>query len=204
MTSLFSRLRPVAVAIGMAACAMGAQAANLVGNGSFEQGALGIGSFSDWQTTLPDALTFVDSSGQTGMQAGQASDGLWSAYFGSTSDTGGATIAQSLATVAGQTYVLSFDVANDNAGMGASDALSVQANGATLLSFANLGDQGYAHQSVSFTASGSTLLSFTAYNDNGYLQLDNVSVTAVPEPDGLWIAATGLAALALTAYRRKA
>jgi hypothetical protein len=49
---------------------------NLVTNGSFEQGTLGIGSFQGWQTNLGDISTFVDSGGLTGPHYGEASDGL--------------------------------------------------------------------------------------------------------------------------------
>jgi hypothetical protein len=158
--------------------------ANLVVNGSFEQGTAGIGSFSGWQTTLGDAATFVDSSGQSGPHPGQASDGLWSAYFGSTLASGGSSISQMLVTAIGQTYVLSFDIANDNGGGAAANAFSASIGAGVVKSFAGLGVQDYVHTLVSFTAtSASTLLSFSAYNDNGYLQLDKVAVTAaVPEP----------------------
>src|ERR1700744_6264009 len=79
---------------------------NLVTNGSFEQGTLGIGRFTGWTTNLGDISPFVDS--------GDASDGIWSAYFGSTAVDGGASISQNLATTPGQVYVFSFDLANSN------------------------------------------------------------------------------------------
>src|SRR6185312_1785815 len=115
-----------------------ASAINLVTNGSFEQGAGGIGSFDGWQTVLGDAATFVDSSGQTGAHPGQASDGLWSAYFGSTAASGGASLSQTLATIAQQTYILTFDFANDNGGQPASNALQTSVGGVQELSVVNL------------------------------------------------------------------
>src|ERR1700760_3701791 len=106
------------LAIWLTVCGMAhAAPVNLVNNGSFEQGTLGIGSFQGWQTSLGDISTFVDSSGQTGPNFGQASDGLWAAYFGSTLADGGSSISQTLATTANQLYVLTFDMANDNGGL---------------------------------------------------------------------------------------
>lgn len=168
-----------------------ANAANLVTNGSFEQGLGGIGSFTGWQTVLGDASTFVDSSGQTGTHPGQASDGLWSAYFGSTAASGGSSISQILATSVGQTYLLTFDLANDNGGQPAHDALLASVGGIPVFS-ANLPTQDYAHERVFFIASGTqTALSFSGYNDTGYLQLDNVAVAAVPEPASLALLLVG-------------
>jgi hypothetical protein len=167
-----------------------AQAANLVTNGSFEQGAGGIASFSGWQTVMGDAATFVDSSGQTGTHAGQASDGLWSAYFGSTAASGGSSISQTLATSVGQTYLLTFDLANDN---GAADAFRALLGANSVFSVTNLPVQNYVRKQVLFVASASqTLLTFSGYNDQGYVQLDNVAVNAVPEPSNAGFLVVGL------------
>ena len=95
MTSLIR----LSLALVLLLCGTGyAAPISLVTNGSFEQGALGIGSFQGWQTTFGDSATFVDSNGQTGLSYGQASEGKWAAYFGSTSASGGAFITQSLLT----------------------------------------------------------------------------------------------------------
>jgi len=117
------RLRPLALVAALTVSGVAHGATNLVINGSFEQGAGGLGSFTGWSTVLGDAATFVDSSGQTGPHAGEASSGLWSAYFGSTAASGGALISEVLATTAGQLYALTFDLANDNAGFAASNAI---------------------------------------------------------------------------------
>lgn len=184
----------------------GAQAAtNLVVNGSFELGAANIGSFQGWQTTLGDASTFVDSNGQTGTHYGQASDGLWSAFFGSTAASGGSTISQTLGTAAGQTYRLSFDLANDNAGSPAFNGLTVKLDGATVLSFSNLATRDYAVVSTTFIATGmSQLLSISAFNDTGYLEVDRVSVSAVPEPATAVLALLGLVAIGIRTGSRGA
>jgi Protein of unknown function (DUF642) len=189
-------------ALVMVCGAAHATAANLVVNGSFEQGALGIGSFTGWQTLIGDANTFVDSSGQTGLVYGQASDGVWAAYFGSTHAAGGASISQTPVTTLGQTYLLTFDLANDNGGAAAFNGLAVSVGGNPALSFANLTNQNYAHEQYLFVAStNATSLSFSAYNDASYLELDNVVVSAVPEPGTsvLVLAGTLTAALMLRA-----
>ena len=146
-------------------------------------GTLGIGSFTGWQTAIGDANTFVDSSGQTGLLYGQASDGVWSAYFGSTHAAGGASISQTLATSVGQTYLLTFDLANDNGGAATINGLAASVGGNPALSFVNLANQNHAHEQYSFVASSNaTSVSFSAFNDASYLELDNVVVSAVPEP----------------------
>lgn len=176
---------------------------NLVTNGSFEQGPLSIGSFQGWQTNLGDISTFVDSNGHTGAIYGDAADGLWSAFFGSTAADGGASISQSLATTAGQTYLLSFDLANDNGGLGPVNEFDVVVGGVTAFDFTNLPNQNYVHEQYSFVASGnSTLLQFSGSNDQSYFDLDNVGVAAAPEPSAL--ALGGIAALlSYAALRRR-
>jgi len=209
--SIVKTFKPLAASLALLAAlvapAASHAAANLVVNGSFEQGPAGLGSFDGWTTTLGDANTYVDSSGVTGPLANEASDGLWSAYFGTQAALGGATIAQSLATTAGDSYVLSFDVANDNWGGVASNGLVASA-GTSVFSLSNVDDQGYLHEAISFVAgSAPTQLSFAAFNDTGWLQIDNVVVTAaaVPEPSAAQSMFTALLlASAVATWKRRA
>lgn len=183
------------IAAALTLCGTAAAApVNLVTNGSFEQGTLGIGSFQGWQTTLGDSSTFVDSSGQTGTKFGQATDGKWAAYFGSFAADGGASIAQSLATTAGQLYTVTFDLANDNGGQAASNSFAAYFGTALLFSATNLSNQDFVHRQLAFQAtSATTVLRFTGYNDQSYAELDNVSVTAsTPEPSTFALLGTGL------------
>jgi hypothetical protein len=171
-----------------------ARAGNLVANGSFEEGTLGIGGFEDWQTNLGDINTFVDSDGVTRTSYGDATAGLWSAFFGSTAADGGASISQNLATTPGQTYLLSFDLANDNADMTPINDFVVSVEGVPVFTFSDLGDQNYVHEQFAFVASGSsTSLQFNGSNDQSYFDLDNVVVAAAaPEPSGFALMGCGL------------
>jgi hypothetical protein len=175
---------------------------NLVSNGSFEQGALRIGSFQGWMTNLGDINTFVDSDGQTGTMYGDATDGLWSAFFGSTAADGGASISQNLTTTANQVYVLSFDLANDNGGLAPMNNFVVSVEGAPVFTFSDLASQGYIHEQYSFAASGSsTSLEFSGSNEQSYFDLDNVVVSAAPEPSSF--ALTAVCALLYAVLRRR-
>jgi hypothetical protein len=175
-----------------------ASSANLVTNGSFEQGTLGIGSFQGWQTNLGDISTFVDSSGKTGSLYGQASNGLWAAYFGSTAADGGASISQNLATTVNQGYLLSFDLANDNGGFTPLNSFLVSLGNVVAFSFTNAPNQNYIHYQYSFVASASsTPLLFSGSNDNSYFELDNVAVTPTPEPATLAFLLLGALAVTL-------
>lgn len=175
-----------------AAAVLPASAANLVTNGSFELGTLGIGSFQGWQANLGDTSTFVDSSGQTGSLYGQAFNGLWAAYFGSTAADGGASISQSLATITGQQYLLTFELANDNGGLPPINDFIVTVGAQQAFSFSNLAAQPYTFYQFAFTAaSNQTALTLFGSNDNSYLELDNVTVAPVPEPGALALFTVG-------------
>jgi hypothetical protein len=178
----------------------------LVANGSFEQGTGGIGSFAGWTAVLGDDGTFVDSRDGHGTHFGQASDGLWAAYFGSTAADGGATISQSLATTPGQHYTLSFDVANDNGGLDPSNALVVSVAGVQVFDAEDLATQDYVHETIGFTATSSTtLLSLYAFNDASWVEIDNVGATAssVPEPGQAPMLVAGLLLATASIARRR-
>ena len=176
-----------------------AAAPNLLQNGSFETG-----SFSGWTAVLGDTTTFVDGSASTGRRYDQATDGRWLAFFGSTRADGGAAISQTFATTAGGSYRLSFDLANSNGGSPAANAFSAAIGTNVLVGLSQLGEQDYLRYSAAFTATAAaTTLTLAGFNDLSYLELDNVVIAAVPEPETAMLCLVGLLALVgARAWRR--
>jgi hypothetical protein len=78
-------------------------------------------------------------------------------------------------------------------------------NSANAFSFTNESSRGYSHYEFPFHASGTaTLLRLSASNDNAYFELDNVSVTPVPEPvTHVLLLSGGLAVVARRRYKAK-
>ena len=179
----------------------------LVTNGSFEAYAgtafisgyakvsAGAGSLTGW--TVGD--TSVDIiKGNFGAVSGYSIDMLGTPGPGS--------IWQSLTTVIGQTYVLQFDMSSNRGGDNTSQGKELTIaglGGASAHSFSAL-TAGVSHQSYAFTAnSTATLLKFSS-GPAGYSGsvLDNVSVTAVPEPQTYALMLAGLGLVAGIARRR--
>ncbi len=168
------------ITAGLGAASL-ASAAELVTNGDFGSG------LSGW--TVGDnvlALTgndYVPCCGTSGTATQMANP---FASFGAGNTTGTNTLSQSIATVSGHKYVLSFDA---GALGGGSQAISELA-GATPLGSETLNANDalgstFTHYSFTFTATGATtLLTFsnTSFADGIDPIVDNVSVSAVPEP----------------------
>lgn len=184
MTQQRSFLRGVALlaAATLASVSGAAMAAdNLVANGSFETG-----SFDGWTQSGSTAFNGVYCPGD-----GASPDGICRAYFGPLGTTGG--IEQSLATMAGGQYLVTFRLSGDGA-----DPSSVQVNfGAqSLLTQTNPVTTGFQLYSfVASASSASTVLSFQFRDDTSFMELDSVSVTAVPEPATVAMLSLGVAVL---------
>jgi len=140
----------------------------LIQNGGFETG-----TFADWNVT-GDATSvsvstsaFYVHSGAYGAQLGP---------YGSLS-----YLSQSVATVPGQAYVLSFWF--DNPKAGTPNQFTASCGGLTLFSQNNLPAMGWTNLHFSFTAnSASTVLQFGFRNDPAYFGLDDVSLVPVAAP----------------------
>ena len=183
-------MKRFAIAAILAASALSAQAATeLVVNGNFETG-----TFAGWTKSGNPSLSDVISNTVT-------SNHTYVWRSGATGSPG--FIAQNLATSAGWTYTLSFDVFNS-----ATSNASFEAdfNGHSVYSFSNQVHD-WTHVTVSGLAATSALteLKFGARNDPSFIRLDNVSVTvsAVPEPETYAMLLAGLALVGVAARRRQ-
>ncbi len=162
------------IAFVVAALSVGSQASaavNLVTNGSFETG-----NFSGWAQ-----FGNTGSTGVTTTHSGfTPTDGSYLAYFGAVGSLGG-ILQTTLATVAGHSYTISFDLSN--AATGPSEYTA--SFGSTLLTDV-VNPQPFGWTKLSFTAtatSASTALSLSFRQDPSYFMVDKVFVTAVPEPE---------------------
>ena len=114
-------------------------------------------------------------------------------------------ITQSLATTAGQNYLISFDLANLSGDT--PNFYAVLFDGVQLFSATNSGTFGYTNFSTNAIASSaSTALTFNFRHDPAYFLLDNISVTAVngavPEPATWAMMLIGFGAIGASMRRR--
>ncbi|WP_338844907.1 DUF642 domain-containing protein [Massilia sp. W12] len=117
-------------------------------------------------------------------------------------------LTQTIQTVAGQQYVLEFDLGSSSFyNWGQPNSLTASAgNASQLFSNTNVSDYGsWQHFSLNFTATGNTTeISFVGNTAGYYIGLDNARVTAaVPEIETWAGLLAGLGALGLLARRRK-
>ncbi|SDJ65160.1 MULTISPECIES: choice-of-anchor C family PEP-CTERM protein [Bradyrhizobium] len=207
-------------AVGFSLFAVSAQASPFT-NGSFETGSAP-GSFI--------TLDGGDATSITGWTVGGGSNAVdyigsyWKASDGTRSlDLNGlvpGSISQTFDVISGQTYRVSFDLAGNPAGGPQFKTLDSTAN-LTLYSPPpfdvngnSLSNMGWLNYSFLFTAtSSSETLTFTSttsgYSGNSSYPtafgpaLDNVSVTAVPEPSTWAMMILGFFGIGFVAYRRK-
>jgi hypothetical protein len=171
-----------------------AAAGNLVSNCGFEVSS----TFTSW------TLSGNDVPGQEGNLYGVESgldpvsnigpnSGNNQAYFGDL-PSNPTTLSQNLVTTAGQTYTISFYLAQDTEGPGnANNSVLVDFGGTQVDDLSDVGIQGYTFYSVTDVASsGSTNLAFVFGNEIGQFQIDDIEVVATPEPGSWALLLTGV------------
>lgn len=172
----------------LASMAVSVQAQNLVLNPGFETG-----TFSSW--TQGGDLSF------TGVGTTTVHSGTFSAFLGPL--TAG-TLSQSIATTAGQRYNVSFWLQCD---VGTPNSFAASFAGVPVITtITNSGGFPYTQFSLNniLAPTNSSLLLFTFSNPPAFWHLDDVSVTAVPEPSTaalLGVMAAG--ALGLREWRKR-
>ena len=194
---MINRFGLAAIVLG---CASGfsANASNLVFADNFDGNTVGLNKApTGW--TVTDGTVDIIGAGYIDFLQGH---GYYIDLDGSTNNAG--VMSTSLALIAGLTYTAEFSLAG-NQRNGSTESVAVSFGDASLI-YALPSSQAFATYSLVFSPaiSGSYALSFSnAGGDNVGALLDDVRVTAVPEPKSLeLLLAGGLVVVGAVARRR--
>jgi hypothetical protein len=166
--------------------------ANLIQNGNFETGSL-----SPWTTTGNVTIAGVPDSGE----GSTAVDGNYYAVFNAANTTPNGVLSQTFAAIAGTQYSLTYYYGS-NGGQIQSITAAIKPFGMSAVAsqFSTLPAVSGALSQFTLTffatSTSNLTLSFTDFSGNltngtdGFI--DNVSLTAVPEPSSLAVMAIGL------------
>jgi hypothetical protein len=171
-------------------CVLGAAPmahANSILNGGFESA-----TWADWTGTLAPSgsILFIGSHGHSGR------DAAWFGAIGSFDDQ----LSQTFPTVPGGYYFVDFWLAHGGGHMG--NDFTVWWNDTPLLALVDAGRFGYTEYTFHELATGPTAqLRFSGRDLQNYYYLDDVAVTANPEPTSLLLLASGIAVLVYSRRR---
>lgn len=194
---MINRLSLAALVYGLV-CAVSANANTLVFADNFNSNTLGLNKVPTGWTVTNGTVDIIG----TGFYDLQPGHGAYIDLDGSTSNAG--ILSTSLSLTAGVTYTAAFSLAGNQ--RNASTESVTVAFGDTSFVYAMPSSQAFTTYSLAFTpsASGSFALSFSnAGGDNVGALLDNVSVTAVPEPQSLALLLAGVVVTGAVARRRQ-
>jgi len=172
------------VAALLAGAVVHADASSIVMDGGFESGTAGSygpGAIGDGWVVTAGTGAICNNDGSGCGNAGDAHSGDQMAFLDWSNSLD--TITQTLTTVAGQTYTIDYFVAGTQANF-----LEVTFGGSTLFDGTSptggVGSSDYVEYTYTATAmSTSTVLAFSGERSaGGEILLDDVSVSAVPEP----------------------
>ncbi len=179
---------------------------NLVSNCGFESG-----DFTGWTLIGNDvpgesgSLYGVEQTDPYPTPDGTApNSGSYQAFFADL-ESNATTLSQTITTVPGKEYSVSFDMAQLLVGPGTVNNTFTADFGSTILAnYTDVSVHGYEAFSFSTDAtSTSSALKFQLGNDAGEFLLDDVSVTAVPEPSTASLVLIGLSILGFGAVSRR-
>ncbi len=185
-------MRPLFLAIAVLLTWRPVANAEMIINSGFETG-----NFSGWTISGTSTNLGVDF----GITHGDVHSGSSAAWFGALS--GITYISQTLATIPGQAYFLSFwgeNVTPDSPPP--QNHIEAWWGGTQLLDGGDVPVKPWSEGSAAVVASGSlTELKLGFQNGPGYWVIDDVSATPVPEPGGVSLWAVGFGLLAPLSFR---
>lgn len=180
---------------------------NLLTNSGFESG-----DFNGWAVGPAGDLTVVSVASPDNYNAYAPHSGVYSAQFAS-SAVPDDVLSQTIATSAGETYTVSFWLANDDQGLTPENDFKVLFDGNSLLDLENANDFSYTHYQFTEAVTGAgSLLTFSGRQPPGAFYLDDINVTdagpaAVPEASSVVslgvLLTLGFGGLVWSARRRK-
>ncbi len=163
-----------------------AASSNLVFNGGFESG-----DFTGWILSGNPIPGVVDTS--------SPHSGTYAAKLFAAGSPG--YMEQILPTNPGTIYQLTYFVESDG---GVPNLFSAQIAGTSLFDATNIPSQSYVEYLFSFrAASNSTDLKFGFRDDPGSLHLDDIAVTATPEPGSLYLLGLAIASAVFSGLAKR-